>query len=319
MGPTARRDRGHGSPPVPDRERAAPGPSSGSPRSSEACASSVPLGRRPRPGRRPPCRSGATTPLGPRRSVAPASSRPRRVRTSSPARTACRATRAGIRGRRRARRRPRGSSSAASAAPGDALDLHLTSPVDVDVDWYRLGWYDGLGRTARQVDRRVLAAPAGPPAIDRTTGRVEATGGRVLSIRVDPVWPSGAYVAILRPIDGSPPGAAPFIGASRAIARRRARSSSSGRDDLAGLQPVGRRRPVRRTGGHRADRRARPARSARRRGVVRPAVPPPPRARADAALGAELHPLAGAGGARRRLLRRRRPRAAAGPRRADAG
>ena len=103
-----------------------------------------------------------------------------------------------------------GFLSATSAAPGDALDLHLTSPVDVDVDWYRLGWYGGLGGRLVRSDRRVSAAPAGPPRIDSTTGRIEATGGRVLATRVDPSWPSGAYVAVLRPIDGSPPGGAPF-------------------------------------------------------------------------------------------------------------
>jgi hypothetical protein len=103
-----------------------------------------------------------------------------------------------------------GFLSATSAAPGEPLDLHLTSPVDVDVDWYRLGWYGGLGGRLVRSDSRLPAAPAGPPAVDRATGRIEGTGGRILPIRVDPSWPSGAYVAVVRPIDGSPPAAAPF-------------------------------------------------------------------------------------------------------------
>ena len=166
-------------------------------------------GRRRRPGRRPPSRSGGATPLGPP-VVAPAVVAP-------PPRPNVIARENRLPGDARWDPGPapgppaaEGFLSAASAAPGDALDLHLTSPVDVDVDWYRLGWYDGLGGRLVRSDRRVPAAPAGPPAIDRTTGRIEATGGRILSIRVDPSWPSGAYVAVLRPIDGSPPGAAPF-------------------------------------------------------------------------------------------------------------
>jgi hypothetical protein len=173
---------------------------------ADACASNAPL---------PPATTqpqaavsvGRTTPLGPPVAVPPAP-RPRpnvvagENRLSGDARWDP--------GSEPGRPIAEGFLSATSAAPGDQLDLHLASPVDVDVDWYRLGWYGGLGGRLVRSDRRVPAAPAGPPAIDATTGRIEATGGRILTIRVDPGWPSGAYVAILRPLDGSPPGAAPF-------------------------------------------------------------------------------------------------------------
>jgi len=44
-------------------------------------------------------------------------------------------------------------AASASVAPGDALDLHVACPTAFDVDWYRLGWYDGSGGRLVRRDR----------------------------------------------------------------------------------------------------------------------------------------------------------------------
>jgi N,N-dimethylformamidase beta subunit-like protein len=101
-------------------------------------------------------------------------------------------------------------TAAASVAAGDALDLHVANRTAADVDWYRLGWYDRQGgRLVRRV-RGVPAAPPSPRLVDPLTGRVEAAGGHVLTTLVDAGWPSGLYLAIVRPTIG-PPTCAPFV------------------------------------------------------------------------------------------------------------
>ena len=99
----------------------------------------------------------------------------------------------------------------ASVEPGERLALHATAPVAFDVDWYRLGWYGGAG--ARRVHRSagLPATPRGSVRTDATTGLVEAEWSEATAVDVPGSWPSGMYVAVLRPRDGSAPRAAPFV------------------------------------------------------------------------------------------------------------
>ena len=101
-------------------------------------------------------------------------------------------------------------TSAVSAAPGDTLDLHLDSHTEVDVEWYRLGWYHGAGGRLVQTTRHLPPNPAGPPTIDAVTGRAEAPFSSALSITIPSDWPSGLYLAVVRPPTGTP-GSAPFV------------------------------------------------------------------------------------------------------------
>ena len=99
---------------------------------------------------------------------------------------------------------------AASVAPGDVLTLRVAGSGEVTVDWYRLGWYDGLGGRRMRRDEHVRVAPAGPLSIDRVSGRAEAAFEPALSFAIPADWPSGAYRAVVRPARGAP-GCAPFV------------------------------------------------------------------------------------------------------------
>ena len=101
-------------------------------------------------------------------------------------------------------------ASAASVAPGETLDLHLRTDSEVDVEWYRLGWYRGAGGRLVQTTRHLPPNPAGPPTIDALTGRAEAPFSSALSITIPADWPSGLYLAVARPLIGAP-GSTPFV------------------------------------------------------------------------------------------------------------
>jgi len=101
-------------------------------------------------------------------------------------------------------------AAAASVAAGDVIDLHVASRTAANVDWYRLGWYDGHGGRIIRRDRGVPAAPPASPVVDPQTGRVDAAGGHVLRTPVDAGWPVGLYLAIVRPTVG-PPACTPFV------------------------------------------------------------------------------------------------------------
>ncbi len=103
-----------------------------------------------------------------------------------------------------------GFLDAASVAPGEQITLHLGGRSAVDVDWYRLGWYGGLGGRLVRQDAAVRARPPGPRAIDRASGRAEAAFAPAVSLTVPSGWVSGAYVAVIRP-PGGQPRRAPFI------------------------------------------------------------------------------------------------------------
>ena len=99
----------------------------------------------------------------------------------------------------------------ASAEPGEKVALHVYAPVRYDVDWYRIGWYDGAGarRVHRDADQPAQRERA--RRVDAATGLVEADWPAGPTITIPDAWRSGMYVAVLRPIDGTAPRAVPFI------------------------------------------------------------------------------------------------------------
>lgn len=99
---------------------------------------------------------------------------------------------------------------AASVAPGETLDLHLGSPVRVDAEWYRLGWYGGMGGRLVRNDRGIPATPARQVVIDHASGRAEAPYDVAISAKIPADWPSGLYFAVVRPAIGTP-GGIPFV------------------------------------------------------------------------------------------------------------
>jgi len=112
----------------------------------------------------------------------------------------------------------------ASPAAGERLTLHVNSDVPFDVEWYRLGWYDGDGGRLVRVDRGLPAQTGGLIEPDPMTGLVEAPWPVALQITVPADWLSGLYTVVIRggrpgPIArgsrvgyrGGPAAAAPFV------------------------------------------------------------------------------------------------------------
>jgi hypothetical protein len=97
-----------------------------------------------------------------------------------------------------------------SAGPGERLQLSVDSPIAYDVEWYRLGWYDGTGGRLMRVDRALPAYRAERQQPDAGTGLYEAPWPPGLELDVPFDWPSGMYVAVLRPLSGIA-GYAPFV------------------------------------------------------------------------------------------------------------
>lgn len=99
----------------------------------------------------------------------------------------------------------------ASVEQGERVALHVTSPSAYDVDWYRIGWYGGAGARLVRRDAAVPASPDRTLRVDAATGLVEAAWPEGPATVVPGSWPSGVYVAVLRPRDGSAPHGVPFV------------------------------------------------------------------------------------------------------------
>ncbi|HYC06910.1 MAG TPA: N,N-dimethylformamidase beta subunit family domain-containing protein, partial [Candidatus Binatia bacterium] len=89
-----------------------------------------------------------------------------------------------------------------SVEPGDVLGLHVVSSSAYDIDWYRLGWYRGRGGRLVRSDRRLPAVPAAPAAVEHDTLRAEAPWPLSLAIEIPAAWPTGMYMAVIRPSIG---------------------------------------------------------------------------------------------------------------------
>jgi hypothetical protein len=99
-----------------------------------------------------------------------------------------------------------GFVDAVSVAPGEQLGLHLDSrvPADVDVSWYRLGWYGVAGGRLVHVDRGLRVAHGGPTIVNPASGLSEAPWPPAITVAVPTDWPTGLYKAIFRPAVGFP-------------------------------------------------------------------------------------------------------------------
>ena len=97
-----------------------------------------------------------------------------------------------------------GYARAGSVAPGDPIELAVTSSVASTASWvlYRLGWYGGA--SAREMARGagVSVSPQAPCTPAAGTGLVECAWPVALRIPTDPAWPSGAYLVRLTRADG---------------------------------------------------------------------------------------------------------------------
>ena len=97
-----------------------------------------------------------------------------------------------------------GYLSRASVGPGEPFALHLGSATGpVDVDWYRLGWYDGAGGRLVRQDRGLRAVLPVRPRPEADLGLVEAGWPPALELVADPDWTSGSYLAVLTPAQGT--------------------------------------------------------------------------------------------------------------------
>lgn len=88
--------------------------------------------------------------------------------------------------------------AAASVGPGEPLSLRAVGSGEVDVEWYRLGWYGGLGARLLKVDRKVRLAKQPRASFDKVTGLVEAHWKPVLRTTAPSGVKSGMLLAVLR-------------------------------------------------------------------------------------------------------------------------
>ena len=188
-----------------------------------------------------------------------------------------------------------------------------------DVDWYRLGWYGGLGGRLLRTDRGVQLATAAP---SDGRPRHRARGG-ALGARLCPRPPRPASrAACCWPCSATPPGSRSptsrsCSGPIRPIQHARPSCSSvppaRGRPTTSGAAPTS-------TANYGGSRSLRPQNHRGGAGLLRPTVLPRRRSRLPAPLGAAVHPLDGAPWPGRRVHRGPGPRAEPGSRqRAPAG
>jgi hypothetical protein len=116
--------------------------------------------------------------------------------------------------------RIQGYAAEVSVAPGEFLHLHVsTNPTfSYRVEFFRLGWYGGLGGRlvgcTPACDGSLLGSPQALPTPDLATGIVVARWPTTSVVQVPPTWTSGYYLAELVVLSGTYEGRAyvfPFV------------------------------------------------------------------------------------------------------------
>ncbi len=203
---------------------------------------------------------------------------------------------------RAAQPRLEGFASQVSAVAGDDVALFVnTTARAVQAQVYRMGYYQGLGRTPRVEERLRARHPPAGPGDQQPSARSAARGSRRMTLNITKDWLPGCYLAQARRERRRAAVRAPDDSQRRVDGVLRVPEQ---RDHVAGLQPLGQLQPLLRptTGGGAELRQPRPHR------LVRPALP------AELGLGsgglrrqrAPPPPPARAAGARPHLLDRRR-------------
>jgi hypothetical protein len=88
-----------------------------------------------------------------------------------------------------------GFASQVSAAPGDDITLFVnTTARAVQVQAYRMGYYQGLGGRLVYQSDQVAAGPQPAPTVSLGIGTVSCPWSPTLSFTVDQSWPPGCYL-----------------------------------------------------------------------------------------------------------------------------
>jgi hypothetical protein len=88
-----------------------------------------------------------------------------------------------------------GFASQVSAVPGDAVALYVnTTAKAVQVQAYRMGYYQGLGGRLIYQSAMVPAGPQAAPVVSPGIGTVTCPWSPTLSFTVDDTWPPGCYL-----------------------------------------------------------------------------------------------------------------------------
>jgi hypothetical protein len=98
-----------------------------------------------------------------------------------------------------------------SATAGERLSFSVsTTAPSFTADIYRLGWYQGKGGRLLQSITRLQGHFYVMPSTDPQTGLIEANWPVAFTVKVDPGWPSGIFIAKLTAATGEQ-SAIPFV------------------------------------------------------------------------------------------------------------
>lgn len=101
--------------------------------------------------------------------------------------------------------------AAASVGPGEPLVLRAKGKGVVDVEWYRLGWYDGAGGRLLSVDRDVRLGTQPDHSFDSSTGLVEARWAPTVQNVAPYGVKSGMLLAVVRDARGHAIATTPIV------------------------------------------------------------------------------------------------------------
>ncbi|MGZ3623590.1 MAG: N,N-dimethylformamidase beta subunit family domain-containing protein, partial [Ktedonobacteraceae bacterium] len=98
-----------------------------------------------------------------------------------------------------------------SAIAGDTVSFSVsTTAASLTATIYRLGWYQGLGGRLLQTITDIHGHFYPMPATNQQTGLIDANWPASFSIKIEPDWVTGIYIAKLIAADGTE-AYAPFV------------------------------------------------------------------------------------------------------------